>query len=228
MTDGLKDTGTPEEQFKAILITHEHIDHVNGLKTSLKKYKHISVYGTKATFDEMKYRPELDRQRPFVAGDRFSIGDMEIETFSVSHDAADPVGYSIRHDGKQVSIVTDTGILNDDILDGIKDADILIMEANHDVNMLKCGAYPYYLKQRILGEQGHLSNEAAGHGINRLMEKQAKARCILLAHLSSDNNHPEMAEQTVVNILEDQNWLSGRDVYVKTINRNEISLIYEI
>lgn len=176
----------------------------------------------------MKHPVKEDRRKYFNSGDSFEIGDMEIETFSVSHDAADPVGYHIRHNGKQVSVVTDTGTLGEDIVDSLVDTDILILESNHDVEMLKMGKYPAFLKQRILGDHGHLSNEAAGKYIARLMKAKEKTRCILLAHLSKDNNFPEMAEQTVCNILEENDYRNGRDVYVKTINRNEISLVYEI
>ncbi len=116
ITDGLLRTGTDPGQLKAILVTHEHTDHINGVKTALKKYKHISAYGTKATFSGMKYEPGDDRKRVFTAGDSFTIGDLEIESFAVSHDAADPVGYSIRHEGKQVSILTDTGSLNENMM----------------------------------------------------------------------------------------------------------------
>ncbi len=228
ITEGLEKTGTPADQLEAILVTHEHVDHINGIKTTLKKYKHLEVYANKSTFSGIKYDIKDERKKYFVSGDSFNIGDLEIETFSISHDAVDPVGYNIRHEGKQISIVTDTGILDDYAMRRLEDSDILVIEANHDVEMLRCGPYPPYLKRRILGEEGHLSNEAAGHCIASLMKAKEKARCVLLAHLSRDNNCPEMAEQTVLNILEENDWQNGRDIYVKTINRNEISLIYEI
>ena len=228
ITDGLKKTSTPEELLKAILVTHEHVDHVSGVKTTLKKYKHISVCANELTFSQMKYDIKEDRKNSFASGESFIIGDLEVETFSVSHDAVDPVGYNIKHEGKQISIVTDTGCIEDENMSKIEEADILVIEANHDVNMLKYGHYPSFLKQRVLGSTGHLSNEAAGECIAKIMKTKEKARCILLAHLSKDNNYPEMAEQTVCNILEQHNWQNGRDVYIKSINRDEISMIYEI
>lgn len=228
ITDGLSKTDTPKDLLKGILVTHEHWDHVDGIKTMLKKYKDIKIHGNKLTFDNMKNQIAEERRNYFNSGDKFNIGDLEIQTFSVSHDAADPVGYHISHEGKQISIVTDTGIVEDNIVENLIHADILVMESNYDTNMLKMGKYPAFLKQRILGDEGHLSNEAAGKYIARIMNAKEKVRCVLLAHLSKDNNFPEMAKQTVCNILEEHDYQNGRDIYVKTINRNEISMMYEI
>ena len=228
ITDGLEKTNTPKEQLQGILLTHEHWDHVDGVRVMLKKYKDIFIHANEGTFAAMKHNVKEERRKYFYSGDSFQIGDLDIETFSVSHDAADPVGYTIRHEGKQISIVTDTGVLHEDMVSGLEDADILVIESNHDTEMLKVGPYPPYLKERILGRKGHLSNEAAGNYIARLMNAKEKARCILLAHLSKDNNFPEIAEQTVCNILESHEYQNGRDVYVKTVDRNEISMIYQI
>ena len=228
ITDGLEKTNTPKEWLQGILLTHEHWDHVDGVKVMLKKYKDISIHANEATFAAMKHKVKEERKVYFFSGDRFQIGDLDIESFSISHDAADPVGYNIRHNKEQISIVTDTGVLNEEMLSRLEDADILVIESNHDIEMLKQGPYPAHLKQRILGEEGHLSNEAAGNYVGRLMKAKEKARCVLLAHLSKDNNLPNIAEQTVSNILESYGYCNGRDIYVKTVNRNEISTIYEI
>ncbi|NLD45966.1 MAG: MBL fold metallo-hydrolase [Clostridiaceae bacterium] len=228
ITEGLEKTGTPKENLRSILVTHEHWDHVDGIKTMMKKYKDISIHANNATFTSMKHEVKDERRRYFVSGDKFTIDDLDIETFRVSHDAADPVGYTIKHENKQISVVTDTGTLEEYAINSIQNSDILVLESNHDVDMLKMGRYSQFLKERILSERGHLSNEAAGHIITSLMKAHDKTRCVLLAHLSQDNNFPEMAEQTVCNILEENNYYNGQDIYVKTINRNEISMVYEI
>jgi len=225
---GLSKTKTPVEQLTAILITHEHVDHVSGVSVALNKFKDITIHSNRKTFSKMDLKSQRERTRIFQNGDSFTIGDLDIETFSLNHDAVDTVGYNIRHENKQISIVTDTGVLDEKIMSKLTDSDILVIEANHDEQMLRSGSYPPYLKRRILGNEGHLSNDKTGHYIADIMEKKEKARCVLLAHLSRDNNDPETAEQTVINILEENNWENGRDVYVKSIKRDEISMIYEI
>ncbi len=158
----------------------------------------------------------------------FTVGDIEIKAFNVSHDAADPVGYSFYCMGKQISIVTDTGCIKDEVVEEIVEADILVIEANHDVDMLRIGRYPWYLKQRILGDSGHLSNESAGKALTRLLSRHSKERRILLAHLSKENNFPEMAYQTVKNILEEQNYYIGTHTKLGTLIRDEISIVYGV
>jgi phosphoribosyl 1,2-cyclic phosphodiesterase len=169
-----------------------------------------------------------ERKSLFATGDAFRIGDIEVKTFALSHDAADPVGYSLRHEGKMISIVTDTGVFTEDILSETVDADLLVLEANHDAEMLRTGRYPAYLKKRIAGVRGHLSNIAAGKAILSMMATERKARCILLAHLSRDNNDPRLAEQTVADMLAEMDYHSGRDLYLKPIHRNQLSLLFEI
>ena len=227
ITDGLVKTKTNLDHLKALLVTHEHSDHVGGVRATIKKLKGISVYAKEETFSNLNLKITDDRKKVLKSGESFKINDLTIEAFSVSHDV-ETVGYHIRYEDRQISIVTDTGKLSKDILNKLADADILVIEANHDVNMLKSGSYPPFLKRRILGDEGHLSNEASGNYIADLMKVKNKARCILLAHLSSENNDPETAEQTVINILEENNWYNGQDVYVKSIKRDELSVIYEI
>jgi phosphoribosyl 1,2-cyclic phosphodiesterase len=127
-----------------------------------------------------------------------------------------------------LSVVTDTGILPSEVISVIADSDMIILEANHDVAMLRSGRYPPYLKKRILSEYGHLSNEQAGEAILKIMALDSKPRCILLAHLSEENNNPGLAKETVNAMLAEEGYYSGRDLYVDTLKRKTISNIFVI
>lgn len=226
--EGLEQTGTPREQLAGLLITHEHIDHTKSVKTLMRKEKNLKAYANAPTWSKINSPVSEEQKEVFETGDRFQIGNITVKTFRVSHDAADPVGYTFFSGGKQISIVTDTGCMSEEIISEIKEADLLILEANHDVDMLKLGRYPWFLKQRVLGEEGHLSNEAAGEVILRLLSEREKERSVLLAHLSKENNFPEMAYQTVKNILEEADFYIGKHLKLNTIIRDEVSLVYEI
>ncbi len=226
--EGLTMTGTPKEQLAALLITHEHTDHTKSIRTVMNREKTWKAYANAKTWSQIKCKICEEQKRVFETGDTFPIGDIQVKTFRVSHDAAEPVGFTFSSGGKQISIVTDTGCMSEDIISEIKDADILILEANHDVDMLKLGKYPWFLKQRVLGEKGHLSNVAAGETILRLLSESDKERFVLLAHLSRENNFPEMAYQTVKNILEEANFYIGKHLKLNMIIRDEVSLVYEI
>ncbi|MDR1954174.1 MAG: MBL fold metallo-hydrolase [Clostridiales Family XIII bacterium] len=225
---GLHRTRTATEDVRAILLTHEHSDHVSGVAAALKQLPRATVCANEGTLAKMRANIPEDRKSRFETGDAFRIGDIEVKTFGLSHDAADPVGYSLRHEGKTISIVTDTGVVTEDILSETVDADILVLEANHDVEMLRNGGYPPFLKKRIAGVRGHLSNAAAGQAILDMMAIERKARCVLLAHLSHRNNDPRLAEQTVANMLAEMDYHSGRDLYLKPILRNRLSRLFEI
>ncbi len=225
---GLEATGTEEAELKAVLLTHEHTDHCRSVGALQRKFKDLKAYGTMKTFMAMGRNMDYSRGVRIEKGQRFSIGDIGIISFGLNHDAADPLGYSFYKDGKQISIATDTGYVDEVLFEEIKGADLLVLEANHDVDMLKIGPYPWFLKQRILGDNGHLSNEAAGHTLARLISQGNKKRQILLAHLSRENNFPEMAYQTVKNILEEQEFYIGKHVEISTIMRDEISILYRV
>jgi len=225
---GLKQTETNEEQLAGLLVTHEHSDHIRSLSTLMKQRRSLCAYANEKTWKVLGEAVEFERRRYFVNGETFIIGDINVKAFRVSHDAADPVGYSFFSGGKQVSIITDTGCIAEEMVEEVREADILVLEANHDVNMLKFGRYPWFLKQRILGNKGHLSNETAAELLIRILSENEKERRILLAHLSKENNFPEMAYQTVKNILEEQNYFIGRHIELNTIIRDEISIVYQV
>ncbi|QHI72285.1 MBL fold metallo-hydrolase [Aminipila terrae] len=227
--EGLSATETPQEQVKGVLVTHEHIDHVKSLRIISKKLPEVETYANAGTWSQIEENVPEERRKVFITGETFAIGDIEVKPFHISHDAAEPVGFSFFSEGKQISIVTDTGYITDEIFDEMKQADLLALEANHDENMLKVGRYPWNVKQRILGNKGHLSNVAAGNCLCRLLDECcSKPRNILLAHLSRENNFPEMAYQTIKNVLEESEHYLGKQLQLNTMMKDEISMIYTV
>jgi phosphoribosyl 1,2-cyclic phosphodiesterase len=225
---GLEHTDTTEEQLIALLVTHEHVDHIRSLSTMMKRRKKIEAYANEKTWLRLGETVEESRRKCFENSEPFEIGDITVKAFQVCHDAVDPVGYSFYSQGKQISIITDTGCIQEEMVKEVQDADLLVLEANHDVDMLKFSRYPWFLKQRILGDRGHLSNETAARMLLKIIAGCTKERCILLAHLSRENNFPEMAYQTVKNILEEENYYIGTHIELNTIVRDEISMTYQV
>lgn len=222
--DSMVRTGTERSSIDGVFITHEHSDHVRGLKVLTKKNPDWTIYASEGTgeiisssiYDESKLSC-------FSPGSTINVGDMQVHSIKISHDAADPVCYSISSEGTNLLIMTDTGFVPDEAATDMCDADIIVMEANHEVNMLKAGPYPYNLKMRILGDRGHLSNETAGETLAETMSHDSRYRKIYLAHLSRENNFPRLAFQTVKNILEENNFYPGRDFSLDVMKRDEIS-----
>ena len=215
--------GLGTDCINAVVVTHEHSDHTMGLSV-LAKSEGVKFFLSEGTEREITELHGKENVRAFSTGESFDIEDIRVNTFHLSHDAADPAGYSFVSGGKKISIVTDTGIVTDEIFNAVKDSDILVLESNHDVSMLKIGPYPWFLKQRILSDHGHLSNDAAAEVLMRIAaeEKGAiKQRQILLAHLSRENNFPEMALATVDNILEAEGLVPGKEFLVSALSREE-------
>ncbi|MBE5957826.1 MAG: MBL fold metallo-hydrolase [Lachnospiraceae bacterium] len=199
--EGLDAAGVAPEKLNGILITHEHSDHIKGLGVFLRKYN-IPVYATRKTVSAILSTSSVGKVDTdlFFGIDpdkEFKLGDFAVRPFRVSHDAVDPVAYRFYEGEKSGAVVTDLGYYDDYIVDNLKDLDAVLLESNHDVNMLQMGAYPYHLKQRIWGNRGHLSNETAG----RLLDTIATSRLknVLLGHLSKENNYPELAFEAVRN-----------------------------
>lgn len=196
---GLRANDIDLKDISAIMITHEHIDHINGLGVISRKYE-IPIYATGKTIEEIKRNKKLgeipeDIYVEIKEDRHFNIGDLEICPFAISHDAVQPVAYRVNCGGKAVAVATDMGKYNDYIVSNLENLDALVIEANHDIRMLLAGTYPYYLKQRILGDRGHLSNEMSGRLINDILHDGIKH--ILLGHLSKENNYEELAYETV-------------------------------
>jgi phosphoribosyl 1,2-cyclic phosphodiesterase len=185
-------------EIAAILVTHEHSDHIRGLKTLLSKYK-IPVYASAGTIAGILESVQVGDEhfRELAPGASTEIAGMSVSAFATSHDAKQSVGFRIHTpDGKRVAIATDLGYISDAVMAGIADCDVVMIESNHDVGMLQNGRYPYYLKRRILSKTGHLSNTDCAAVLPRLCT--AGTKNFVLAHLSHDNNLPELALETAV------------------------------
>lgn len=183
----------------AVVVSHEHTDHVQGLEVLARKSE-VQVYATQLTANALTWKKTAPPMVPFEAGRKFSIGDLEIETFTVSHDAIDPVGFCIRNRDRKLSIATDLGYITDSVRYHLLHSDALVIESNHDLEMLKSGPYPWELKQRVMSRDGHLSNTAVAEFLSNDWDR--RARTIVLAHLSGNNNHPAIAELDAQKALE--------------------------
>jgi len=194
----MKAAGEEPHALSAILITHEHSDHVYGLATLAKKLK-VPVFMTGATHqgwaravrDEKGERPEVARLELFESGYSFQVGDIQVTPFTIPHDAADPVGFTFRAEGAKIGFATDLGYLPASVRDHLRGCDVLVMESNHDVEMLRGGPYPWSVKQRVMSRVGHLSNEALAEFF--ASDYDGGAAYVVLAHLSEQNNHPAIA-----------------------------------
>lgn len=193
----LEDFGVEPESLDAILITHTHIDHIKGLKVFEKKY-HVPVYIT----DKMhKYLDFLDNYIPL--SDEFDINDIHITAIKTSHDVEDSRGYIVSNNDKSIVYITDTGYINNKYFDILSNKNLYIMESNHDVEMLSNGKYPFQLRQRILSDKGHLSNYDSAKYLSSFIGDNT--RYVLLAHLSEENNTEELAYETLISRLNNDN-----------------------
>jgi phosphoribosyl 1,2-cyclic phosphodiesterase len=196
----MKSLSEDPHSLTAILITHEHNDHIYGLATLAKKLR-IPVFMTgpthsawsRALRNEKGERPQLEKLERFESGHRFQIGDIEVKPFTIPHDAVDPVGFTFRVEGSKVSMVTDLGYVPANVRDHLRGSDILVMESNHDVEMLRGGSYPWAVKQRVASNVGHLSNEKLADFLTS--DYDNNAAFVVLAHLSEQNNHPDIARK---------------------------------
>ena len=185
----------------AVFITHEHTDHVQGLGTLSRKFD-LPVFVNQETLDAMpKQKDKIPDKniKTFKISDKFEIGDLLIDPFSIPHDAANPCGFNIYKDDKKISIATDIGHMTNNILKSLEGSLFLMLEANYDPEVLRCSSYPFSLKSRIAGPTGHLPNEMAGKTISYLLKSGLKNA--MLGHLSKESNFPELAYQTVLDEL---------------------------
>ncbi len=209
-----------------ILVTHEHKDHIHGIGILSRRFN-IPIYANEKTWSSMKSEIGEVKEENIIIFDSdriFQIHDLNIHPFKVSHDAVEPVGYSFYYEKIKISLVTDTGYVSEEVKENIKNSHLLLIESNHDVEMLKVGKYPWFLKKRILGEHGHLSNEDAGILLTEVLS--GKNECILLGHLSKENNFPELAYQTVANILTEKGINVTKDISLEITSRDRPSKVY--
>ena len=235
IVSALEHFGTDPADVDAVLITHEHVDHVKSVRAISRKCCNAFFYVSRGTFENatgFSYVPQ-ERIVLLSAGEIVRIDnddDMEIGAFPLSHDAAEPLGFTITAGGEKLAIVTDTGVVTEEIYAAINDAGLLVFEANHDLDMLMFGEYPYPVKVRIKGEKGHLSNDYAGDVLASILtdrkarEEQEPLR-IMLAHLSFHNNAPLFARQTVEDALGAAGFHKGEDYLLDVAAKEGITFM---
>ncbi|MBR1707388.1 MAG: MBL fold metallo-hydrolase [Clostridia bacterium] len=223
MTNALKELGLSPCDLSGILITHEHIDHIRGIYVFSRKYG-IPIYANMGTWTGiLKRDADIPEQLRFAfeTGMDFYIGNVNVMPFAIPHDANDPVGYRLRCGELSAAVATDIGHINDAWLSQLSGVRGLVLEANHDIDMVRNGPYPYYLKQRILSRRGHLCNEDCGRALIRLVNEGTQA--VFLGHLSGENNTPDLARDTVTGILRAAGIEPGRDLFLSVARRDQIS-----
>jgi phosphoribosyl 1,2-cyclic phosphodiesterase len=207
--------GVDADSIRSIFITHEHNDHIKGLKVFSKKHK-VRAIMTEGTYKALSEAGALENveEAVIITPEGVDLGCMLVRSFSTSHDSNEPCGYTVElANGRKIAVATDLGIMTDTVFNAIKGADLVMLESNHDVNMLQCGGYPYILKRRILGEKGHLSNDACAQTLVKLLESGTTR--FFLGHLSRENNLPSLAYQTSVCALSMAGAREGDDYYIR-------------
>ncbi|MFI3212814.1 MAG: MBL fold metallo-hydrolase [Eubacteriales bacterium] len=228
---GLQELGVDITDIDGIMVTHEHSDHIGGLGVLARKYK-LPIYATEKTKAAIlcaksvgEIEPELFRV--IHSDESFVVKDMTLNPVKISHDAVDPVAFRVMSDNKKIGIATDLGNYNDYIVESFQGMDCLFLEANHDVNMLQVGPYSYALKQRVLGNKGHLSNVMAGKLLDRLLHDKMKG--VILGHLSHENNMPELAYETVrLELTTGNGGYKNGDFPIWVANRHELSKVIDV
>ena len=216
------------EDIDAILVTHEHSDHILNVGSLSKRYN-IPVYTNIETLNAMptqKSKITDENQKIFTPYKSFKIKDLEIQGFQIPHDAANPCGFNIYHGDKKMSVATDIGHMDDTLINQLKNSSFILLEANYDPDILKYSKYPFNLKQRILSPIGHLSNETSGKTITELTTKY-NLKSAMLGHLSKENNFPELALKTVTDELCSKN-ITTKDIEIQVAHRDCPSQLIEI
>lgn len=206
IVNSLADIDVDIEKIDAILVTHEHIDHVKSLGTLSKKYN-IPIYTNIETLNAMPEQVnkiKTENINIFDFSKDFEIGDFQIHPFSIPHDAANPCAFNIFYNNKKMSIATDIGHITPEIIKNLEKSSFMLLESNYDPNILKCSPYPYHLKERISGSLGHLSNNVAGQTVSHLIDSGLTN--VMLGHLSRENNFPELAYKTVMEEVIENNY----------------------
>lgn len=211
-----------------ILVTHEHSDHIKGLGIVARKYQ-LPIYANEKTWKAMEGslgKISLDQKFMFNMEETKVFGDIDVTSFGVSHDAAEPMFYTFHHNGRKVALVTDLGYVSERIKKTVENADALIFEANHDVSMLQMGRYPWNVKRRILGDTGHVSNDDCALALTDIIGDNTKR--IYLAHLSKDNNMKELARMSVENHLTEQGFSIGNQIEIHDTDPSTPTSLYEV
>lgn len=223
--EGLKEIGVSPNDIDAMVITHEHSDHIKSAGILSRRFN-IPIYANTKTWGAMTGSLgdiKEENIKVFEGYDIFEIGDIYVKPFEIPHDAASPCGYSFMNGKNKISVATDIGCVTDEIKNNIKDSELILLEANHDVEMLKVGPYPYQLKRRVLSDVGHLSNENAGNAIVEILNSKMKK--VILGHLSKTNNYPELALRTVISVLQMNGIKDGEDIEIDIAHRDRVGRV---
>lgn len=226
--EALCSIGESPSELSAVLVTHEHVDHIRGAGVLSRKFN-IPVYANENTWEAMEQSlspMNADNKKIFDTGKEFELGDISVKAFHIPHDASEPVGFNFFAENKKITTATDLGHISRELLEHFEKSELLLLESNHDIEMLKVGPYPWHLKKRILGEQGHLSNEMAGKVVSYMAEKGTSR--FLLGHLSRENNFPELAYQTVCNELREKKIVAGSDITLDVVLRDRVGSVIEL
>lgn len=223
---GLVELDVKGEELDGILITHEHIDHIQGLGVFSRKYE-IPVYATRGTVEGIRGCKSLGKLpegllHEIRIDEKFRLGGLDICPFAISHDANEPSGYRIENGKQAAAVATDLGMYDQYIVEHLKNLDAVVLEANHDIHMLEVGPYPYPLKRRVMGDRGHLSNELSGRLLCDILHDGLQS--VILGHLSKENNYEELAYETVkLEVTMGDNPYKGEDIPIVVAKRDTVS-----
>ncbi len=226
--EGLNAIGVSPEEIDGIIVTHEHSDHIGGINVFSKNFD-VPVYANEKTMAEIvrKCKSLNSRNiRTFKTGECFYIGQMDIAPFKTPHDSVSSCGFSVFYKNDKITVATDIGHMTRGVLEACKNSDILVLESNHDLEMLINGPYSQFLKQRVQGPNGHLSNDVCGKTLAYLTDFGIKQ--VVLAHLSDENNTPELAYETACRYLNEKGAVVGKDVFVDVALQNIRGKCYKI
>ncbi|WP_347861844.1 MBL fold metallo-hydrolase [Salimicrobium sp. PL1-032A] len=216
------------KELSRILVTHEHSDHIKGLGIMARRYK-LPIYANEKTWQAMESqigKVPVDQKFHFPMESVQTFGGIDVESFAVSHDAADPMFFTFHQEGKKAALVTDLGYVSDKIKKTVEKADAYIFEANHDVHMLRMGRYPWSVKRRILGDSGHVSNEDCALALTDVLDTNTKR--VYLAHLSLDNNMIDLANMSVTNILKQRGFEIGKKLDILDTFPEAATPLYDV
>ena len=219
----LREIGVDVRELDGVLVTHEHVDHVRGLGVLCRKYG-LPVYANEGTWQgilEKESGIPARCVRTFYTGEDFYIGGVDVRPFAIPHDANEPVGFAFSCQGMRCGVATDIGHISSGWMDAVSGCQALVLEANHDVEMVERGPYPQRLRRQILGRNGHLCNADCAKALLELAKKGTRA--VSLAHLSADNNLPELAYNTVCEALSGAGYAVGSDISVTVARRDRVS-----
>lgn len=227
ITRALREHGIEPAELAGVLITHEHSDHISGLATLTKQFC-LPVFASQGTGRQLCYRIAAleDVLHPFEPGDTLAVGDLQVTSFATPHDTPSSVGYTVTDGKRRAAVVTDLGIVTEEVRRHAEGCHLLVVETNHEPEWVASGPYPAFLKARILGDRGHLSNEAGADLACCAVSHHA--RTVVLAHLSAENNTPARALDTVCNCLAHMGARAGTDVKVAVAPRSECGVCYEV